>query len=257
MKIAALVLSSAMAALVILCGCQQKHAQTDDSADEHHNHDHPAEEGVTFKEGKGLHVPPETAQFIGLLIEEVGEKAIGSSINFNGHVYQHSSAGKGNDREALASGYISASNAALLKAGQEAKINSSSDGGFEGQVLRIDSNGKTNSSRVEVLVGIKDPEGKLTVGSLINATLSLSKEKNGTVVPQEAILRTAEGNFVYTLSGDRFVRAPVKVGGRDASHVQITDGLYAGDQVVVRPVMTLWLAELQSIRGGQACADGH
>jgi hypothetical protein len=39
--------------------------------------------------------------------------------------------------------------------------------------------------------------------------------------------------------------------------VQITDGLYAGDQVVVQPVMSLWLAELQSLRGGKACADGH
>jgi hypothetical protein len=26
---------------------------------------------------------------------------------------------------------------------------------------------------------------------------------------------------------------------------------------VVQPVMTLWLAELQSLRGGKACADGH
>ena len=29
------------------------------------------------------------------------------------------------------------------------------------------------------------------------------------------------------------------------------------DEVVVNPVMTLWMAELQSIRGGKACADGH
>ena len=35
--------------------------------------------------------------------------------------------------------------------------------------------------------------------------------------------------------------------------VEITDGLYAGDQVVAQPVMSLWLTELASVKGGQAC----
>lgn len=39
--------------------------------------------------------------------------------------------------------------------------------------------------------------------------------------------------------------------------LQVTDGLYAGDQIVVQPVMTLWMAELQSLRGGKVCSDGQ
>ena len=76
-------------------------------------------------------------------------------------------------------------------------------------------------------------------------------------LPRAALLQTAEGNFVYTVSGERFVRAAVKVGVLNDEFVEITDGLYAGDQVAAQPVMTLWLAELQSLRGGKACADGH
>jgi hypothetical protein len=39
--------------------------------------------------------------------------------------------------------------------------------------------------------------------------------------------------------------------------VEITDGLYAGDQIVTSPVNDLWMAELQILRGGKACTCGH
>jgi hypothetical protein len=31
------------------------------------------------------------------------------------------------------------------------------------------------------------------------------------------------------------------------------DGLYVGDQVVLQPVMSLWMTELAAVKGGQAC----
>ena len=76
-------------------------------------------------------------------------------------------------------------------------------------------------------------------------------------MPRSSIFRTTEGDFVYTVNGEHFVRAPVKLGRVNHDFAEVTDGLYAGDQIVVQPVMTLWMAELQSIRGGKACADGH
>ena len=53
------------------------------------------------------------------------------------------------------------------------------------------------------------------------------------------------------------MRAPVKLGVVNHEFAEVTDGLYAGDQIVVQPVMTLWMAELQSLRGGKACTDGQ
>ena len=49
------------------------------------------------------------------------------------------------------------------------------------------------------------------------------------------------------------MRTPVKVGASSADFVEIKDGLYAGDQVVLQPVMSLWLTELAAVKGGQAC----
>ena len=59
-----------------------------------------------------------------------------------------------------------------------------------------------------------------------------------------------EGWFVYIRSGERLIRAAVKVGVTNAEFAEITDGLYPGDVVAPKPVMKLWLEELQAIRDG-------
>ena len=78
-----------------------------------------------------------------------------------------------------------------------------------------------------------------------------------TTVPASALLKTAEGSFVYTVNGQFYVRTPVKTGLANDKLVEITDGLYSGDQIVTTPVMSLWMAELQVLRGGKACTCGH
>jgi multidrug efflux pump subunit AcrA (membrane-fusion protein) len=65
------------------------------------------------------------------------------------------------------------------------------------------------------------------------------------------------GTFVYVPNGRYFFRTPVKVGRKTEETVEVLDGLYSGDEVVREPVTSLWLAELQALRGGVACADGH
>ena len=106
-------------------------------------------------------------------------------------------------------------------------------------------------------MSIDDEKHILQHGEKVSVTASLGKERSAVVIPKSALLKTAEGSFVYTINGDYFVRAPIKTGVAQDGIVEVTDGLYSGDQVVTTPVMTLWMAELQSIRGGKACADGH
>ena len=91
------------------------------------------------------------------------------------------------------------------------------------------------------------------MGAYVEAVVPAGKAETVVAIPASALLKTAEGNFVYTVSGDRLLRAEVKVGEINNDIVDVKDGLYAGDQIVVNPVMTLWMAELQSIRGGKSC----
>ncbi len=76
-------------------------------------------------------------------------------------------------------------------------------------------------------------------------------------IPAEALLRTIKGDFVYVANGEWFLRTPVTIGVTDATHVEIKDGLYEGDTIVVKGVRGLSLAEIQALNGGVGCADGH
>lgn len=77
------------------------------------------------------------------------------------------------------------------------------------------------------------------------------------IVPNRALLRTSEGVFVFVQNGQRWLRTPVKVGAESADSAEVTDGVLEGDVVAVAGVHDLWLAELQAIKGGVGCADGH
>ena len=88
-------------------------------------------------------------------------------------------------------------------------------------------------------------------------TAEAEEGNEGSIVPVSAILEAAEGKFVYVANGNYFIRTPILTGKYQGSRVEIIDGLFSGDVVVTKPVDLLWYTELQAIRGGVACADGH
>ena len=98
-----------------------------------------------------------------------------------------------------------------------------------------------------------------TFVGLVTAEVEQRAAGNGEeiLLPIDALLRTARGDFVYVGNGDWLLRTPVTVGLVDGATVQIVDGLYEGDTVVVQGVRALALAEMQALNGGVGCADGH
>lgn len=77
------------------------------------------------------------------------------------------------------------------------------------------------------------------------------------VIPTDALLRTAKGDFVYVANGGWFLRTPVQVGTAEGVWLPVKDGLYEGDVVVTQGARALWLAEIQAVNGGVACTAGH
>ena len=108
----------------------------------------------------------------------------------------------------------------------------------------------------EVIVRVPAEE-TVKVGSFLDGYVNVTTLGEAVIIPKEALLKTADGSFAYVVNGDSLFRTRIEVGGQEGEVVEVTDGLYAGDQVVLQPIMALWLAELQAIRGGKACADGH
>lgn len=240
--------SALLALLLAACGGhkgEESHAHGA-SGEEGHGHGH--EEGVTFSEKTGLSVPKETAEFIGLEIIDVEEREIAATTEFTAQVYNAQS------NVVLASGFVSREIGSLLKRGTALAGQTPNGIVADVRVTAV----KTNAPNGLVEALLEIPSGTtFKIGDVVTIPVQTGAKGKVVTVPKRALLKTVEGHFVYTVSGERLVRAPVKVGAINHEFVEITDGLYAGDQIAVQPVMTLWLAELQSIRGGKACADGH
>jgi multidrug efflux pump subunit AcrA (membrane-fusion protein) len=219
--------------------------------------------GISFQAKHGLLVPPATAKFIGLEVADLDESKVAATLIFSAQVYRtanetplasiHRLAAK----NAQASGFVSGGQAASLREGQPVKVTVAGADVFTGYVSSVNHALAKASGQVEVLLAIEDGQARLARGAFVSVTAPLGGDQNVVSLPRSALLRTTEGDFVYTRSGERFVRTPVKLGMLNPELAEVAEGLFEGDQVVVKPVMTLWLAELQSIRGGKACADGH
>jgi hypothetical protein len=76
-------------------------------------------------------------------------------------------------------------------------------------------------------------------------------------IPLSAVVETSEGKHVFVRNGQRWLRTAVKLGSASGEVVDVADGLLEGDVIAVAGGWYLWLAELQAIKGGVGCADGH
>jgi hypothetical protein len=206
-----------------------------------------AKELPSFKEGKGLSLPAETSKFIGLQTIEVSERSLTPQVTTEVQVYR-TSAGA-----AYASGFISAEHADELKAGDPATLSAKNSLPLTGKITRVEDPAKTATGQAEVLIEIPTGDRTLQTGTSFTATFASAKSETVIVIPRAALLRAAEGDFVFVVNGEHFLRTPVKVGMERDDAVEITDGLYAGDKVAVQPVQSLWLTELRFVKGGAGC----
>lgn len=240
MKSSIVVMLLSMSAMALLgTSCQKSDAaaaQTEEKAPEN---------AARFKTGEGVSLSQEMKKAIGLEVVEVGEEKINVSIRLNFTAISATQA----------RGTISPEQAAMIKPGTDILLVSDSlDSKVKGRVSGVEKILFGMPGDLEVIVST---EPKLLPGSSWKSDLEIPSSGAVTVIPVSALLKTAEGHFVYTVNGQFYVRSPVKTARGDDRFVEITDGLYSGDQVVAKPVMSLWLAELQVLRGGKSCTCGH
>ena len=200
-----------------------------------------------FSAKKGLLLPEQTRQALGLKIVEVTERKLASSFDLQLRVYRAINA------VALASGVVEPEQAKRLKVGQSVQVRLSQGRALAAKVAKVGDQLRQATGSVEVLVEIPNvPEG-IEVGSFVQASVMMSDAASVVTIPRAALLECSEGHFVYTVSGEHLVRTAVRVGASNDEFVEIADGLYSGDQVVLQPVMSLWMTELAAVKGGQAC----
>jgi multidrug efflux pump subunit AcrA (membrane-fusion protein) len=219
------------------------------------------ENGAQFKQGEGISLTEEMKRSLDLKTAEVSEEKVAPTFTTVLHVMPSRQASATtltvSTGQALeANGWLTAKQAALLKPGMQVEIRGEDHKApaITGKISRLEKTPYASIGDYEVNV---DVPASLHEGARVSATFRAPEGEAVASIPRSALLQTAEGTFAYTTNGKFYMRTPVKVGAMSEDRVEITDGLYAGDEVIVSPVMSLWMAELQVLRGGKACTCGH
>ena len=78
---------------------------------------------------------------------------------------------------------------------------------------------------IEVILQVEDSARRLADGEFVGFRFTTISTNAATVVPRAALLHTTEGDFVYAVSGEHFLRAAVKLGRMDSEFVEVTEGI--------------------------------
>ena len=120
-----------------------------------------------------------------------------------------------------------------IKAGQDVEVvadalpNERWQGQIEAINPRVDANGRS----LELRGRLDNASGKLRPGMFVRVRVIVG-ERNGLLVPEEAIVPQGEEFYVYKVVEGAAKRVPVKIGVRRDAKVEIVEGIAAGDQVV-------------------------
>ncbi len=255
-------LIQALFAAVFLLGCNHKHEEGDGhdyakeeshGKDDGHGHGEESPSGASFKAGKGVMVTEETRKILGVEVADVTEQKLPAQIRFNVQVFgeKHHHAIRDDDHtgcDVHGSGFLPPDKTAAVRAGQSVQVQTRTNESLAGIVLAVER--ALSLDEAEVIVGLTNATDKVKPGDFLSAVITLPREEAVMVVPRSALLRTAEGTFVFAVNGDAFIRTPVKIGSEAGGLLEITDGLLAGDSVVTKPVETFYLIELRATKGG-------
>lgn len=226
-----LVSTTIVAVALALAGCGKKESAGEHDG-HHHGDAHAHEEGVSpvkFKAGQGLQLADETSAALGVKTAEVEERSVTPAYEVTASVFDAGPPAR-------------ASSLVPLEMADELEKHPPT----EAKLLGVRRDLSSALTQVEIVLALP---GTPPVGSTVTLTLrSLAHE--GVAVPRAAVLRSATGAFVYVVNGAHLLRTPVKTGASDGAYVEILDGLYAGDAVVVAAVEQLWLTELRLTKGG-------
>lgn len=124
--------------------------------------------------------------------------------------------------------------AASLRVGQEVRISSEGQVAATARLARISP---TISARNRVLVveaDVANP-GLLRPGALVQAEIVTDATSTALTVPNDAVVSFAGIQKVLLVKDGKAAEQPIVVGRRTDQWTEVTSGLKAGDQVVLRP----------------------
>ena len=84
-----------------------------------------------------------------------------------------------------------------------------------------------------------NPLNELIPGAFAKLSINLGNNDKALVVPSEAIIPGITGQSVMTVKNGKASNQPVKIGIRNETSVEITEGIAAGDTVIISGLLTV------------------
>ncbi len=103
-----------------------------------------------------------------------------------------------------------------------------------GKLLFSDLSVDATTGQVTLRAEVPNPDGLLLPGQYVRVRLAQAELPAGFLVPQQAVTRTQQGDSVLVVGeGNKPGPRPVKIRSGQAGQWVVTDGLKAGDRVIV------------------------
>jgi len=127
----------------------------------------------------------------------------------------------------------------LKRAGQQAAavrvvLDDGSEYPLPGKLLFSDLSVDSTSGQVALRAELPNPKGMLLPGMYVRVRLEQAEVDGGTLIPQQAVTRSSQGDTVMVVDAEgKVAPRPVKLGGARGSQWVVLGGLKAGEQVMV------------------------
>ncbi|HYG23820.1 MAG TPA: hypothetical protein VEH04_13630 [Verrucomicrobiae bacterium] len=254
--------------LVLTSGCG-KHEHSAGDGHDHGEHDHSAADdadghvhggdrsepaaGADFHRDRGVVLSDATRESIGLRTASVVLRTMPREIRFTVQLFgeHHRHQVVENDHSGCdvhGSALLPMEMTNQVRVGQAVELLQLTNASPPGVVLNAHQ--ALALGELELVVGFSNAATTLRPGDFLPARIRTARERPVLAVPQPAVLRIAEGTFVYVETGGAFQRRKVLVGSESDGWSEIISGVREGEVVVIEPVHTLWLVELRATRGG-------
>jgi membrane fusion protein (multidrug efflux system) len=86
---------------------------------------------------------------------------------------------------------------------------------------------------------VKQPDQRITPGTFVQVSVGLGYNANAIMVPTQAIIPSTRTKRVIILRDGKAVFKDVKTDFRDASRIEVTEGVALGDTIITSGLLTI------------------
>ena len=131
---------------------------------------------------------------------------------------------------------------------------------FEGEMLRFGTVADREGGTLDAVFKLENPEGKLRPGMRTEFSIVVSYREDVMAVPRSALQGDPSNRFLYVKRiglENAYVKSEVIVGERNDRYVEIVNGLFPTDEVVVKGAYMLAFAGSGTISLKEALDQAH